>query len=71
MAPEKNVQQNQGLIDRFARLIIGGAFVVSTSYLSMPSVLVFILLIVGLYLMFSALVGHCILYRLLGISTNK
>lgn len=65
------IQQNQSTFDRFARIILGGACILIATYISMSNVLVFALLILGLYLMFSGLSGHCLLYRFLGIKSNK
>lgn len=65
------IQQNEGTLDRFARIIIGGALMLSTTYISMSNLLTFILLITGLYLMFSGLAGHCLIYKIFGIKTCK
>ena len=65
------IQQNESTLDRFARIIIGGALMLSTTYISMSDPLTFILLITGLYLMFSGLAGHCLAYKLLGVKTCK
>ncbi|KPJ63667.1 hypothetical protein AMJ44_14200 [candidate division WOR-1 bacterium DG_54_3] len=63
--------QNQNTFDRFARIIVGGICMLAASYISMPTMFVFVLLILGLYLMFSGLAGHCVLYKMLGIKTCK
>lgn len=65
------IQQNESNLDRFARILIGGAGLIVPSYIAMSTVVVFILMIIGLYLMFSGLSGHCVLYRLLGVKTCK
>jgi len=65
------IQQNQNIVDRFLRILLGGACVLSAAYISMPNFAVLLLMILGLYLMFSGLAGHCILYRLLGMKTSK
>ncbi len=65
------IQQNQNIIDRFARIILGGACVLSAAYVSLPNFAVLLLMTLGLYLMFSGLAGHCYLYRLLGMKTCK
>ena len=61
--------QNQNTFDRFARIIIGGICMLAASYISMPTILIFVFMILGLYLMFSGLAGHCIFYKMLGIKT--
>lgn len=65
------IEQNQNNFDRFARIIIGGACLIVPSYVDTPNIVIFILMIAGLYLMFSGLSGHCIFYKLLGIRTCK
>ncbi|MDD5383240.1 MAG: DUF2892 domain-containing protein [Candidatus Margulisbacteria bacterium] len=65
------IERNESTTDRFIRIIIGGILVLATSYISMSTVLLFILLIVGLFLMLTGLAGFCPLYKLLGIRTGK
>jgi len=66
------IPQNQSTLDRFARILLGGACLIVPSYLpTMPQAAVFFLMIVGLYLMFSGLSGHCVFYKLFGVSTCK
>jgi hypothetical protein len=65
------IEQNQNNFDRFARIILGGACLIVPSYVDTPSFAVVILMIFGLYLMFSGLSGHCVLYKLFGIKTCK
>ncbi len=65
------IPQNQSIFERFARIIIGGICVISASYITMPKILIFVLMIAGLYLMFSGLAGQCIIYKIFGIKTSK
>ncbi|MFC1540410.1 DUF2892 domain-containing protein [Candidatus Margulisiibacteriota bacterium] len=65
------IQQNQSTLDRFARIILGGLMMISTSYIVMPNAVVFVIMVTGLYLMFSGLSGHCFIYRLFGVNTCK
>jgi hypothetical protein len=65
------IQQNQNMVDRFLRIILGGACMLSAAYIPMPNIAVLLLMILGLYLMFSGLAGHCILYKVFGIRTCK
>ncbi|MFH1347077.1 MAG: DUF2892 domain-containing protein [Candidatus Margulisiibacteriota bacterium] len=65
------IQQNESNLDRFSRIIIGGAGLIIPSYVQTPTIVVFILMLIGLYLMFSGLSGHCVFYRLMGINTCK
>ena len=65
------IQQNESTMDRFARIIIGGACLIVPSYVAIATAAVFVLMIVGLYLMFSGLSGHCVFYKFMGINTCK
>jgi hypothetical protein len=65
------IQQNESTLDRFVRIILGGILMISTSYIAMPGILVFMVMVVGLYLMFSGLSGHCLIYKLVGVNTCK
>ena len=64
------IPQNENMVDRFLRIILGGACVLSAAYVPMPTIAIFLLMILGLYLMFSGLAGQCLLYKLLGIKTK-
>jgi len=66
-----SITQNQNTFDRFARIILGGICVLSASYISMSTLSILILMVAGLYLMFSGLAGHCLIYNLFGIKTCK
>jgi hypothetical protein len=65
------IPQNQNTFERFARIIIGGICVLSASYITMPNILILILMLAGLYLMFSGLAGQCVIYKIFGINTSK
>ncbi len=65
------IEQNENIIDRFLRLILGGVCLIVPSYVAMSNIIVFILMIIGLYLMFSGLSGHDIFYRIFHIKTGK
>jgi VIT1/CCC1 family predicted Fe2+/Mn2+ transporter len=65
------IQQNQSTLDRFARIILGGIMMIATSYIAMPSAVVFVIMVTGLYLMFSGLSGHCFIYQMFGVNTCK
>ena len=61
---------NEGNLDRFIRIIIGGSCILTTAYIAMPFSGVVVLGLVGLYLLLSGLTGNCLFYRLLGYKTN-
>ncbi len=63
---------NENTLDRFVRIFIGGAGLIAPSYFpTLPSLVVYALMVLGLYLMFSGLSGHCVLYKLFGVKTCK
>lgn len=66
---------NVGKTDRIARLILGLVLVFSP-LLNAPAIwssqaLAYTSMAIGLILFLTGLVGHCLLYRVFGISTNK
>jgi len=65
------IQLNANMVDRFVRIILGGACMLSASYIPMPTLAILALMVIGLYLMFSGLAGQCLIYRMLGINTCK
>jgi VIT1/CCC1 family predicted Fe2+/Mn2+ transporter len=65
------IEQNENIIDRFIRIILGGACLIVPSYVIIPTPGVAVLMVVGLYLMFSGLSSACVIYRLLKIKTCK
>ena len=66
------ITQNENIADRFARIIIGGALMLATTYTYISNIIVIaIFLILGLYSMFSGLAGYCVIYRIFGIKTSK
>jgi hypothetical protein len=69
MAEEMKV--NQSVPERFARIIVGGTLLLLASYIPMNVVLIWVLVIVGILLMFTGLCGWCPLYSLFNINTNR
>lgn len=67
----KPIEQNQSTADRFIRILLGGACLVIPSYVFVPNWLMLVLLVVGLYLIFTGLSGQCLIYKMLGFKTCK
>ena len=65
------IKKNQNVVERFIRILIGGLCILAATYIAMPTAGVFVLVIIGLYLMLSGLAGNCFFYRLMGIDTCK
>jgi len=60
--------KNIGAVDRIIRAVLGAIFVLSFFFLK-SSLFKIILLILGIVLVFTAITGFCVLYKVLGIST--
>ena len=67
----KEMNKNQTDAERFIRILIGGALLLIGTYVSMPAVLAWIAVIVGLVLMLTGLSGYCPCYAMMGINRNK
>ena len=65
------IKMNQNTFERFARIVIGGAFLVLVTYVPMNRLLSVALVILGLVLMLTGLSGRSPLYSLFGISTKR
>lgn len=62
--------KNEGKSDRTIRAVVGVVFLV-LGYAALSGALQVIAYIVGIVLIFTAVTGFCLLYKLLGIDTNK
>jgi hypothetical protein len=65
------MSSNIGSFDRFIRLLLAGALFYAGLFLYSSTTLGWVLVGAGGLMVFSALVGFCGLYRLLGISTKQ
>ncbi len=67
-------KRNESAADRVARLVVGAALVIVslTSFgLASGKLLGIVLAAIGAVLLFTAVTGFCLLYRLSGIGTSK
>ena len=70
---------NEGTWDRVIRVVIGLAlgyvawstWPTETSVLSRTAVISFVSLVIGIIAFVTGVIGWCLLYQVLGISTNK
>jgi hypothetical protein len=72
--PEKGgfkMEKNQSDTERFIRIIIGGALLLSGTYIPMSVVMSWGLMLFGLVLMLTGLAGYCPCYAVLGMNSNK
>jgi hypothetical protein len=65
------MSSNVGSFDRFIRLLLAGALFYAGLFLYSNTTLGWVLVGTGGLMVFSALVGFCGIYRLLGISTKQ
>lgn len=63
--------KNIGIFDRIIRIIISAIFILLFLTKSVPTTLGVILLIISIIFIFTAFIGFCGLYKLLGLSTCK
>jgi hypothetical protein len=65
----KFFEKNVGKTDKIIRILLGIAALVEATMISAP--LSYVLGLIGLALIVTALLGTCTLYTILGINTNK
>ena len=65
------MQKNQNDIERFVRIIIGGALLLVGTYIPMNGIASWALMLLGLVLMLTGLAGYCPCYGVLGMSSLK
>ncbi|MCR4408436.1 MAG: DUF2892 domain-containing protein [Anaerolineae bacterium] len=66
-------QQNEGMIDRIVRAVLGLILLWAGLWPlgGLRAVVGIIVTLIGLILVFTALTGFCLIYRILGISTLR
>jgi hypothetical protein len=62
--------QNESMLDRSIRIILG-LIIAIISYFTLTGVLQIAAYVVAAILIFTALTGFCLIYKILGISTLK
>ncbi len=65
------MMKNVGAIDRVIRLIIGIALLYAGYVLGISTTLGIVLIVLGVISLIEALVGFCLIYKILGINTAK
>lgn len=65
------MEANEAIWDRILRAIIGVVALYMFYITPVADILKWIYLLIGVIGLFTAAVGHCLLYKLLGISTKK
>jgi uncharacterized membrane protein HdeD (DUF308 family) len=68
------MKPNEGTVDRIIRAVLGAALLWAGLWLLnglQAATLGIVVAVVGLILLFTALTGFCLIYRVLGISTRK
>lgn len=64
------LKSNVGTMERLAR-VIAGAALMGGWLLTMGTTLGWVLLVLGVYVLGTGLLGYCLLYSMMGITTSK
>ncbi len=62
---------NQSNLDRFIRILVGGALLIATSYITLHPVVFWAVTLLGIILLLTGLTGYCPIYHLFRIGTKK
>ena len=65
------MKKNVGLTDKWIRILIAVVILILYGTDLIAGTLAMILLIIGIILLFTSLIGFCPIYTLFGINTNK
>ena len=61
---------NEGMVDRIVRVVLGIVLII-VGFFAIDNWFGIVLGIIGIVVLATGAVGHCLLYRVLGINTNK
>ncbi len=65
------MKKNVGLTDKWVRILIAVVILVLYGFDVVTDTLAMVLLIIGIILLFTSLIGYCPLYSIFGINTCK
>ena len=65
------MKKNVGLTDKWVRILIAVVILVLYGFHFVTGTLAMVLLIVGIILLFTSLIGYCPIYSIFGINTCK
>ncbi len=65
------MKKNIGITDKWIRILIALVILILYAFSIITGTLAMVLLIIGIILLFTTLIGFCPLYTLFGINTNK
>jgi len=66
------MEKNEGTVDRVIRVILGFILIyIGAIQMDLSGALAFIVVLIGLILLISGIIGYCGLYTVIGINTLK
>ena len=65
------MRTNEGTVDRVLRIIVGLVLIAVGAWVDLSQAAMWVLIILGIVLLITGIIGWCGLYTLFGISTKK
>lgn len=65
------MEKNEGTVDRVIRVILGSVLIIGPMQFGLSGVLAIIMMLIGLIMLITGIIGHCGLYTVIGINTLK
>ena len=63
------METNEGTVDRVIRVILGSVLIIGPMQFGLSGVLTIIMMLIGLIMLITGIIGHCGLYTVIGINT--
>jgi hypothetical protein len=65
------MEKNEGTVDRVIRVILGSILIIRPIQMGLSGALAIIMMLIGLILLITGIIGYCGLYTVIGIDTLK
>ncbi|MCD4809743.1 MAG: DUF2892 domain-containing protein [Methanosarcinales archaeon] len=65
------MEKNEGTVDRVIRVILGSVLIIGPMQFGLSGVLAIIMMLIGLIMLITGIIGHCGLYTVIGINTLR
>ncbi len=65
------METNEGTVDRVIRVILGSVLIIGPMQFGLSGVLAIIMMLIGLIMLITGIIGHCGLYTVIGINTLR
>ena len=65
------METNEGTVDRVIRVILGSVLIIGPMQFGLSGVLAIIVMLIGLIMLITGIIGHCGLYTVIGINTLR